>query len=124
MSNSTISAAKHFIDLYSEEIEAGEVTADVVYEWWTHTKEQYPSVEYNDVETLVLSGTVGLFPEDEAQAVCESEDSDKVVKFVPKNDFKLAVQKLMNAGSVWGVFYNEEGKILAKDIWGDIHEAL
>jgi len=54
MENSVIKAANHFKNLYSEEIEAGEVTTDVVFEWWTQTKEQYPDVDYNDVESAIF----------------------------------------------------------------------
>jgi hypothetical protein len=48
-------AAKHFLELYQEEINAKEVTEDAIYEWWHHTKENYPEADYENVETLILS---------------------------------------------------------------------
>lgn len=47
-------AANHFIDLYADEIKAGEVTEDCIYEWWTQTKDQYEGVDYDDVESAIL----------------------------------------------------------------------
>lgn len=32
---------KHFTDLYADEINADEVTDDVIHEWWGYTRDQY-----------------------------------------------------------------------------------
>lgn len=54
MTTETKAAAQHFIDLYNEEIKAGEVSEDTIFEWWTMTKDQYPDAEYEQVERLIL----------------------------------------------------------------------
>ena len=46
---------KHFTDLYSEEIAAGEVTGDTIHEWWSSTKDQYSDVDFEDVEKAILA---------------------------------------------------------------------
>lgn len=48
-------AANHFLDLYADEIKAKEsISADMIYEWWGQTKDQYPSAEYEEVEKAIL----------------------------------------------------------------------
>jgi hypothetical protein len=51
MQNIAQNAADHFIQLYKDEME--NVTTDSIFEWWTQTKDQYPGVEYNDVENII-----------------------------------------------------------------------
>lgn len=55
MNQSSTAAAKHFLNLYSEEMNRKEVTADVIYEWWGQTKDQYPEAVYEDIEQEILS---------------------------------------------------------------------
>jgi hypothetical protein len=45
----TQEAANHFIELYSEEIEANEVTPDTIHEWWGQTVDQYPVLTMDDL---------------------------------------------------------------------------
>lgn len=42
-------AAKHFQNLYQEEIESGEVTSDTIHEWWTQTVDQYSELSLDDL---------------------------------------------------------------------------
>lgn len=65
-----------------------------------------------------------LFDKDDTQAICDSQNSDRVIKFIPKNSFTSEVQQLMQNGSINGVYYNEAGEIVAEDIWGDVHVAI
>ncbi len=46
-------AAKHFLDLYADEIES--VTPDTIHEWWGMTEDQYEGVEYEELEEKILS---------------------------------------------------------------------
>ena len=47
-------AANHFLYLYSEETKETTPIKDVIFEWWGHTKDQYPNVQYEDVEARIL----------------------------------------------------------------------
>lgn len=44
--------AKHFIDVYSEEVENNEVTSDMISEWWGMTCDQYGTSQENKGEVL------------------------------------------------------------------------
>jgi hypothetical protein len=47
-------AANHFKELYADELKAGEVTNDAIYEWWIQTRDQYPDeIDYEEVEKLI-----------------------------------------------------------------------
>jgi hypothetical protein len=48
----TQAAAKQFIELYSEEIEANEVTPDTIHEWWTQTVDQYSDLSMDDLDEI------------------------------------------------------------------------
>ena len=46
-------AAKHFAELYSEEIEAGEeITGSTIHEWWGQTVDQYSELTTEDFEAI------------------------------------------------------------------------
>ena len=46
-------AAKHFIELYSEEIEAGEnIKGGVIHEWWGMTVEQDDQLSLDDLQEI------------------------------------------------------------------------
>ena len=46
------SAANHFIELYAEEIAAGEISGDTIHEWWSQTAEQYSELTTDDFEAI------------------------------------------------------------------------
>lgn len=50
-----LEAAKHFVDLYADEIKSGEeITSDTVNEWWLQTKDQYPDdISEEEVEHAI-----------------------------------------------------------------------
>lgn len=45
-------AAKHFVEVYSEEIENNEVTSDMIYEWWGMTCDQYGYSQENKSDVI------------------------------------------------------------------------
>lgn len=55
-------AANHFINLYSEEIEAGEVTPDTIHEWWTQTVDQYSDLSIDDLDEIegIITAKINL----------------------------------------------------------------
>ena len=47
--------ASQFIELYDDELKAGEVTKDAIYEWWTQTKDRFQfRVSYDQMEQIIL----------------------------------------------------------------------
>lgn len=56
-----------------------------------------------------------------AVPIHESENSDKVIKFIELEHFTFAFQEAHHNNEVHGCFYDEYGKIVYKDIWGDIN---
>jgi len=57
-------------------------------------------------------------------AVHESRRSEKVVKFINQDSLKEEISKLIENGNLHGLYYDEEGKIVAEDIWGDVYENI
>lgn len=55
--NNTEKAAKHFLDLYKEDLTNADeqVAKNTIHEWWGQTEDQYPGAEYEDVESAILS---------------------------------------------------------------------
>jgi len=60
---------------------------------------------------------------DETQAICESANSERVVKFEKIVNFAPHVQWLSKNGELFGVYYDESGNVIAQDIHGDTHPA-
>ena len=56
------------------------------------------------------------------QAVCESRENTKVVEFLNETQLKPEIAQAIESGNIWGVYYNEEGEIVAEDIWGEVHK--
>jgi hypothetical protein len=57
-------------------------------------------------------------------AVHESEKSDRVIKFINQDSLNEETSNLIENGNLYGLYYNENGEIVAEDIWGDIHEIV
>jgi len=58
------------------------------------------------------------------QGVCESSEMDSpVVKFVSGNELTDKVCELIWSGDLDGLYYNEDGEIIAMDVWGEEHKA-
>lgn len=55
------------------------------------------------------------------QAVHESRESDRVVKFLTGEQFTPSIQRMMENGQIYGVYYNETGELVAEDIWQEVH---
>ena len=51
---------KHFTDLYADEINADEVTDDVIHEWWGYTRDQYGYDTEGGGETKCILRLKGL----------------------------------------------------------------
>ncbi len=47
-------------------------------------------------------------------AVHESQGSDKVMKFLTENDVQDSIVNLVENGNLTGLYYNEEGEIVAE----------
>lgn len=57
-------------------------------------------------------------------AVHESQNSDKVVKFINQDFLNEEGLNLIKIGGLEGLYYDENGNIVAQDIWGDVHENI
>jgi len=55
----------------------------------------------------------------EKVAIHESQTSEKVEKFIELSEFKSGFQKYYNNGNVHGVYYDDDRKIVATDIYGE-----
>lgn len=55
-------------------------------------------------------------------AIHSAKNSDRVIEFINLGKFTSDFQKLHSDGNIYGCFYDENGKIVAQDIWDDIHE--
>lgn len=72
MTQETLSQiAKHFVEVYSEEIENNEVTPDMIAEWWGFACDQYGYSQENKDEVI---------DEIESKIWCISTESDKRMK--------------------------------------------
>lgn len=57
-------------------------------------------------------------------AVHESENSEKVVKFINQDLLNKEVNDLIENGNLYGIYFDEDGGMVAKDIWGEIHKNI
>jgi hypothetical protein len=57
-------------------------------------------------------------------AVHEAQNSEKVVKFINQDSLNEETQSLIWNGNLHGLYYDKNGKIVAEDIWGDVHENI
>lgn len=57
-------------------------------------------------------------------AVHESENSEKVVKFINQDLLNKEVNDLIENGNLYGIYFDEDGEMVAKDIWGEIHKNI
>ena len=55
-------------------------------------------------------------------AVHESQNSEKVVKFINQDSLNEEIYNLIESGNLNGLYFDENGNIVAEDIWGDVHE--
>lgn len=55
------------------------------------------------------------------QAVCKSKEDDTVVNFLNESDMKPKIVEAIENNQIWGVYYNEQGEIVADDICGEVH---
>ena len=48
------------------------------------------------------------------QAVCESRNSEKVIKFLTEKELTDEIVKAIENAVIWGVYYNDDGEIVAE----------
>lgn len=58
------------------------------------------------------------------QAICESRESEKIIRFANENEFVPFLVHMINEGQIWGVYIAEDGEVVAEDLWGEIYEAV
>lgn len=58
----------------------------------------------------------------ETIAIHEGRESEKVVRFMNISHLTDDALNLIKTSTLNGLYYNEEGNIVAEDIWGDVHE--
>ena len=58
------------------------------------------------------------------QAVCESRDSDRIVKFLTGDEFTEEMQARLSNSQIWGVYYDEDNHLVAEDIWQEVHKGI
>lgn len=54
-------------------------------------------------------------------AVHESQNSEKVVRFIEQELLNDNIASMLENGCIVGLYYDENSEIVAEDIWGDIH---
>ena len=57
-------------------------------------------------------------------AVHESENSEKVVKFIDQDVLNVEINNLIENGNLHGIYFDENGEMVAKDVWGDVHQNI
>lgn len=57
-------------------------------------------------------------------AVHESENSEKVVMFINQDFLNVEINDLIESGNLHGIYFDENGEMVAKDIWGDVHQNI
>jgi hypothetical protein len=57
-------------------------------------------------------------------AICSKKNSEQVVKFIDLEKFTTEFQKNYNNGEIYGCYYDENGNVVAEDIWQEIHETI
>lgn len=57
-------------------------------------------------------------------AVHESENSEKVVMFINQDVLNVEINDLIESGNLHGIYFDENGEMVAKDIWGDVHQNI
>ena len=58
------------------------------------------------------------------EAVHESCDSERVVRFINQNSLTERICNMIENGDLYGLYLDDTGSIVAKDIHGDIHENI
>ena len=51
----------------------------------------------------------------------ESEEIDNVIGMVPKEKLRPEIVQMHEDGKIWGIYY-DDGELVAKDIWGEVHK--
>lgn len=58
------------------------------------------------------------------QPVYESENSEKVVEFLSEDELSPAMIDAIDHSLIDAIYYDESGKMLARDIWQTVHEDI
>lgn len=56
--------------------------------------------------------------------ICESRKSDRTAKVMNAAEFTPAFQSMLDNGDIYGVYYDKAGKVVAEDIWQQIHRNI
>lgn len=54
-------------------------------------------------------------------AVFKSRENNTIRKFHMLSSFNQEIIDLEMKGDIWGFYEDEDGSVVAEDIWGDIH---
>ena len=57
-------------------------------------------------------------------AVHESENSEKVVMFINQDFLNVEINDLIESGNLHGIYFDENGEMVAKDIWSYVHQNI
>lgn len=57
-------------------------------------------------------------------AVHESENSEKVVMFINQDVLNVEINDLIESGNLHGIYFDENGEMVAKDIWSYVHQNI
>ncbi len=57
-------------------------------------------------------------------AICDGKNSDRVVKFIAFEKFTTDFQDQYNNGNIYGCYFDENGNIVAQDVWDEVHENI
>lgn len=62
--------------------------------------------------------------QDFRQPVCESRESDRIVKYLTGDKFSQDMQARLDNGDIWGVYYNEDDQLVAEENGGRIFTGI
>ena len=68
----------------------------------------------------IINDKYGFDTANETQAICESVTSEKVLEFKKLESFTDEFIALHQNGEIWGVYYDNNEKVVAQDICANI----
>ena len=57
-------------------------------------------------------------------AIHSAKDSEQVVIFIDFEKFTPEFKRAYDNGNIYGCYYDENGNVVAQDIWDEIHENI
>ena len=65
-----------------------------------------------------------IMSQDFSIAIHSGKNSEQVVKFIDFEKFTSDFQKAYNNGNIYGCYYDENGNVVAQDVWDEVHENI